>query len=109
MNTDITQRKLDLYEKFFEEMKKIEEDEDHQKVLLLRQRDKQNENIGENFIYLDEYRDLNELSMKEKKIISEQNNLHNYEKIKGTINKFQNVYSYVKYATYIPKWVPFIS
>jgi hypothetical protein len=111
MDTDITQRKLDLYEKFFMEMKQIEDDEEeaHQKWILTQQVAKRNnEDIGENFIYLDEFRDLNELSIKEKKIIAEQNNLHNYEKLKGTVNKFQNFYSIVKYATYIPKWVPFV-
>jgi len=104
------QRKLDLYERFFDEMKQIEEEEAKMchKSMLEAQYKKNNEKIEENFIYLDEFRDLNELSMKEQKIINEQNNLHNYDNLKTTINKYQNVYSVAKYFTYIPKWMPFV-
>jgi len=109
MEKEIMQRKLDLYERFFEEMKQIDEQEAEMchKSMLEAENKKKNEKIEENFIYLDEHRDLSELSIKEKKIINEQNNLHNYENLKTTINKYQNIYSVAKYVTYIPKWMPF--
>ena len=109
MNKEIMQRKLDLYERFFDEMKQIEEEEAKMchKSMLEAQYKKNNEKIEENFIYLDEFRDLNELSMKEKKIINEQNNLHNYHELKTKVEKVKDVYSTGKYLMYFSRWVPF--
>ena len=109
MSNEIMQKKLDLYERFFDEMLQINKEEAqllHNKTLEEQNRIK-NQNIEDNFIYLDEARDLKELSMKEQKIIDEQNNLHNYENLKTQLNKYQNIYSVAKYITYIPKWIPF--
>lgn len=109
MSEEIMRKKLDLYERFFEEMLEINQEESkllHNQALAEQNRIK-SQNIEDNFIYLDEERDLRELSIKEQKAISEQNNLHNYENLKTQVNKYQNIYSVAKYVTYIPKWYPF--
>lgn len=104
---EIMQKKLDLYDKFFDEMLKINEEEANLLHNSMLESQIKQQSIEENFIYLDEMRDLTDLNIKEQKIINEQNNFYNYEKLKTKLEKFQDAYSIVKYMTYIPKWIPF--
>jgi hypothetical protein len=107
LNT-IRSRKIELYEKFFEEMKALEQQELNIIYTAELQLQKEGKNMTEDFIYLDEMRDLKDLTRKEQAIINEQENLYNYNKIKEKLNKYENVYSFAKYLTYVPKWIPFI-
>lgn len=106
-NNYIMQKKLDLYEKFFEEMQAIEQEEikimhDQNYIDIYK-----NTRIEDNFICLDESVNLLDLNMKEQSKINEQNNLHNYEKIVTKINKFKSVYDVGRYMISIPRWIPF--
>jgi len=101
----LLQKKLELYEKFFEEMKAIEQEElDLQHKLYLQN---QNKEIEEDFIYLDETRQFKDLHLKDQWIINEQNNLHNYHELKTKVEKVKDVYSTGKYLMYFSRWVPF--
>jgi hypothetical protein len=108
MDPVIIQMKLDLYEKFYMEMQQIDQEEIqllHKSELEFQYR---NSRIEDNFIYLDEPRDLKELNVKEQQIIDEQNNLHNYEELKVKVNKFKNIYNVAKYITSVSKWISFV-
>ncbi len=97
----IMQKKIDLYEKFFDEMKEIEQEE----IKIFN--NSQNKNIEENYIYLDEARDFKDLHLKDQRIINEQNNLYNYNQLKTKLESAKDIYSKGKYMLYISKWIPF--
>ena len=48
--------------------------------------------LGESFILLEEFKDLDELDRREQKLLKEQDNLKNYEKNKKYFNKFISAY-----------------
>ncbi len=100
-NPEIIQKKLMLYEKFFDEMREIEQEE----IKIFN--NSQNKNIEENYIYLDETRDFTDLNLKDQKIINEQNNLHNYHQFKTKFESVKDIYTKGKYLMYISKWIPF--
>lgn len=107
MANEIARKKLALYEEFYEKMRDLDEEEANMMHNYKLEEQYKNSKIEENFIYLDEMRDLKELNIKEQKIIGEQNNLYNYSNLKTQASKLQNVYSIAKYVTYIPRWIPF--
>ena len=104
MTTDFDKRKLALYEKFFDEMKIIEEEEVETltKIEIMK-----TNNIDDNYVYLDEVRDFKDLALKDQQLVNEQNKLYYYEKIKGKVDNVKNLFSMGSYIFTTSKWIPF--
>ena len=104
-NCIIMKKKIMLYEKFFEEMKKIEEEEiinvqDLTESVFVEKDDhgllskKIKSNLTESFLVIDRGKDLTHLSQKEQNILNEQTNLHNYNNIKKQAGIVGKVFGY---------------
>jgi hypothetical protein len=114
---NIMRKKLLLYEKFFEEMKKIEEEERMNKednglnTSVIIEKDLEGNrnkkipsNLSESFLVVDKGKDLTQLNQKEQNAINEQNNLHNYNEIKKYGQKASIVTNILGYVISIGKW-----
>jgi hypothetical protein len=99
----IKEKKMRLYEEFYDKMKDIDQEE-----LELYHKSSHYENIEDNFIYLDETRNFGDLHLRDQKIITEQNNLHNYEQLKNRMDNIKNTYNSGKYFLSFAKWIPYI-
>lgn len=116
-NCEIMKKKIMLYEKFFEKMKKIEEEELingkelTESILIIKDNDghtnkKVPSNLTESFLIIDKGKNLKHLSKKDQNILNEQTNLHNYNKIKEQIdNNVGIVGTVVGYAISVGKWL----
>ena len=113
------QRKLLLYEKFFAEMKKIEQEEGTNNDLMYEsiiiekdlegnRNKKVPSDLSESFLIIDRGKDLTHLSQKEQRAINEQDNLHNYNKVKKYSEKASFVGNVLGYVWGIGKWLAFI-
>ena len=112
-NCIIMKKKIMLYEKFFEEMKKIEEEEilNGQSLTESIMIEKDNNgvlnkkiksNLTESFLVIDKGKELTHLSQKEQDILNEQTNLHNYNQVKKNVGVAGTVLSYV---VSVGKWL----
>jgi len=117
-NCQILQKKVDIYERFFKEMKELEEEEIKNKsyeqltdsIIIEKNIDgnrnmKVKSNLSESFILIDKGKNLTELDKKDQNIINEQNNLHDYVVTKEYVDQASGVYSVVKYVVGIGKWI----
>jgi len=114
------QKKLELYEKFFKEMKRIDEEaSDHntnimddsiiiEKDLEGNHNKKVPSDLTESFLIIDKVKDLTRLSQKEQKAVNEQNNLHNYNKLKQYGKNAGVAYGVLGYVWSIGKWFAFL-
>ena len=113
LNCTIMKKKIMLYEKFFEEMKKIEEEEIINRQYLTEsiiiEKDnhgifnkKIKSNLTESFLVIDRGKDLTHLNQKEQNVLNEQTNLHNYNQVKQKIGIVSTV---VGYVVSVGKWL----
>lgn len=104
-NCKIMKKKIMVYEKFFAEMKKIEDEEllNNPQITdsIIIEKDyngitnkKIPSDLTESFLIIDKGKDLRHLSRKEQNIINEQDNLHNYNEIKKQVGIIGTVMSY---------------
>ena len=120
-NCRIMQKKILLYENFFKEMKKIEDEENRNNIMhknatildnsIIIERDlegytnkKVPSDLSESFLIIDKGKDLTHLSQKEQKAICEQDNLYNYNEIKKYSEKASIVGNVLGYVWSIGKW-----
>lgn len=121
-NCKILSRKIELYDKFFNDMKRLDEEllsrEFNNKNLgesIIIEKDnygnrnmKVKSNLSESFLVINNGKNLEELSKREKNAIDEQNNLYNYNQAKEYVDKTNNIvswgYSIIKWG----KWLMFI-
>ena len=116
-NCDILQKKVDIYERFFKEMKQLEEEENKYKsaealtdsIYIEKDMDgnrhmKVKSNLSESFILIDKGKDLTELNKKDQNIINEQKNLHDYVTTKEYVEQANGVHKVIRYVVGIGKW-----
>ena len=108
MDNKILHKKLELYEKFFKDLHDLEALERPTNSLensILIENNKVKSNLSESFLVIDHGKKLEELPIKERTVINEQDNLHNYKKTKEYVEKTNYVYSIAKYVVGIGQWV----
>lgn len=96
-------KKILIYDKFFQEMKKLEDETvDHLEESIIIQRNDQgithktiHSNLTESFLIIDKGKDLRHLNLKEQAVINEQTNLHHYNQIKDKVGVASTVIGYV--------------
>lgn len=100
---NIMQKKLDLYEKYFTEMKQISEEEKEHIEQMTKQKDGDKEweavgsGVDDDYVYLEETRSFDDLHLKDQKMINEQGNLYNYTQTKTKIDKIRGWYGTARY------------
>jgi hypothetical protein len=117
-NCEILQKKVDIYERFFKEMKELEEEENKYKsfealtesVYIEKDNDgnrnmKVKSHLSESFILIDKGKDLTELNKRDQNAINEQKNLHDYTVAKEYVEEANGIYSIVRFAFSIGKWL----
>jgi hypothetical protein len=111
MSNQILQKKLDLYEKFFKEMKEIELLEaqyDNPDNFDIIENDKIRTNLSNSILVINKGDKILELPQKDQNAIHEQDNLHNFLKAKTYLEKTSKVYSTLKYIINAGKWLLFL-
>ena len=118
-NCRIQQKKIELYENFFREMKILENEEKMIKnannnmmennIIIDKDENgnritKLKSNLSESFIIVDHGKNITELDKKDQFVINEQKNLHDYAETKQYVEKANGIYSVVKYVINIGKW-----
>lgn len=103
-NCEIMKKKVILYERFFEEMKKLEEEMINKLNLeesVIVERDmngytnkKIRSNLTESFLVIDKGKDLTRLSQKEQNALKSQDNLRVYTKVKDKVGIVGTVLGY---------------
>jgi len=117
-NCKVLQKKVELYEKFFKEMKALEAEEKNndmnnnplgESIVIKKDKNgdknmKINSNLSESFLVINGGKNLKELNQKDQAIINEQKNLHDYTSAKKYVEKANGVYSVIRYIVGIGKW-----
>ena len=104
----LLRKKLQLYEKFVNDLKELELDN-----LAKKEENKEikESTLSESYMVVETGKNLKELPNRELKQIKEQDNLYSYNKIKEYVDKTNTIASFVKYVQYgvsIGKWLLFI-
>lgn len=107
MENKILHKKLELYEKFFKDLKELESLEKINPLenSIIVENNKVKSNLSESFLVIEHSKKVEELPSKEINIITEQDNLHNYNKAKEYAEKTNYVYSVAKYVIGIGQWI----
>lgn len=109
-NCKLLVKKLELYEKFFNDMKEIDnqlfENSELGKSIIIKDNygnktTKIKSNLSESILVVNNGKNLDELNITERQSIEEQDNLYNYNKTKEYFNKASGV---VSWGTTIVKW-----
>ncbi len=125
-NCKILSKKIELYENFINDMRKLDEElfnngfnnefnnKSLEESIIIEKDNHGNRNmkvrsdLSESFLVINNGKNLEELSKRDKSAIDEQDNLYNYNQAKEYVDKTNNVVSWGYYVIKWGKWLMFI-